>query len=402
MTADTWVHIPPGSDFTLANLPYGVFADDAGARCGVAIGRQVVDLAAAHSAGLLEELPERVFAGASLNAFAALGPEAWGGTRRRLVDLLSDPGAAPRLRLIDQSTITMRLPMQIGDFVDFYSSEHHAANVGKMFRPDQEPLPPNWRHLPIGYHGRASSVVVSGTPIRRPHGQRRPRSGDRPTFGPSRLLDIELEVGFYTGPGNRHGEPIPVAEAEDHIFGLCLVNDWSARDLQAWEYVPLGPFLGKSFATTVSPWVVPLHALQGHRVAPPPQDPPVLPYLQTTGPTGVALDLTVDLNGTTISRTGFGSMYWSMAQQLAHATSNGASTRPGDLFASGTVSGPGDASAGSLLELSWNGTRTISLDDGDSRTFLEDGDTVTMRAECGTGGDRIGFGPCVGTVLQTG
>lgn len=394
----TWVAVPEGSSFPIENLPYGIFDDGRGARAGVAIGADILDVTAAHRDGLIGALPDGVFDSGTLSAFAALGPEAWTATRRRVTELLTDASAAARVRLVPQRSVTMRLPVAVGDYVDFYSSEHHARNVGEMFRPQQEPLLPNWKHLPVAYHGRASTVVVSGTDIVRPWGQRRGGDG-RPEFGPSTRLDFELEVGFVTGPGNVLGEPIPVAEAEQHIFGTCLVNDWSARDIQAWEYVPLGPFLGKSFATTMSPWIVPLAALEPYRTMPPPQDPPALPYLRTEGATGLDLDLEVELNGTVVSRTSFRHMYWSMAQQLAHATVNGAAIRPGDLFASGTVSGPDRGTEGSLLELTRNGTEPLTLPDGSVRAFLEDGDTVVLRARAG---DRVGFGACSGTVVAGG
>jgi fumarylacetoacetase len=292
----------------------------------------------------------------------------------------------------------MILPIDIGDYVDFYSSIEHATNVGRMFRPDDPPLLPNWRHLPVGYHGRASSILVSGAPVVRPHGQRRGAAG--PTFGPSQRLDIELEVGFLTGAANRLGTPLPIGQAEDHIFGICLINDWSARDIQAWEYQPLGPYLGKSFATTMSPWVVTLDALAPYRVAAPYQDPAPLPYLVSDSNAALDLNLEIKLNGDVISRTSFRNMYWTMAQQLAHAASNGTNIRAGDLYGSGTVSGPSRGSLGSLLELSWNATIDIELSDGSTRTFLEDGDTVVLRGWCQAEGyARIGFGECAGTVL---
>ena len=283
--------------------------------------------------------------------------------------------------------------------MDFYSSEHHASNVGKMFRPDGEPLTPNWRHLPIGYHGRAGTVVVSGTPVIRPNGQRRPPGAAAPTFGPSRRLDIEAELGFVVGAGSPLGTPVPIDDFAEHVFGVVLVNDWSARDIQAWEYVPLGPFLGKSFATSVSPWVVPLDALEPARIPPPAQDPVPLPYLRGGAPWGLDITLEVALNATVVSRPPFGQMYWTPAQQLAHLTVNGASLRTGDLYASGTISGPERDQRGSLLELTWNGTEPLELADGSRRTFLEDGDTVTIRAGAvGTGGEPLDLGAVTGTV----
>jgi fumarylacetoacetase len=295
------------------------------------------------------------------------------------------------------SDVTLHLPADIGDYVDFYASEHHATNVGRIFRPDSAPLTPNWKHLPIGYHGRTGTIVVSGTEIVRPSGQRRGEDG--PEFGPSTRLDIEAEVGFLLGGRARMADPVAVDEVEEHVFGVFLLNDWSARDIQAWETVPLGPFLGKSFATSVSPWVVPLEALDAARVAPPPRDPPLLPYLRDVDDRGLDLALEVALNGEVISRPPFATMYWTVAQQLAHLTVNGASVRPGDVFASGTVSGPEKEQRGSLLELSWGGTEPLMVDGG-TRTFLEDGDEVTITATApGTDGARIGFGEVSGRVV---
>ena len=294
----------------------------------------------------------------------------------------------------------MHLPFEVADYVDFYASEHHASNVGRIFRPDGEPLTPNWKHLPIGYHGRAGTVVVSGTPIRRPKGQRKTASEALPTFGPSSRLDIEAEVGFVVGSPSRLGEPVNTGDFSRHVFGVVLLNDWSARDIQAWEYVPLGPFLGKSFATSISPWVVTLDALADARVHAPPRDQPLQEYLKGGDDWGFDLDLEVALNETVIARPPFRAMYWTAAQQLAHMTANGASLRTGDLFASGTVSGSNPSQFGSLLELSWNGTRPIELADGSSRSFLLDGDTVSIRASApGRNGTRLGFGEVRGTIV---
>jgi fumarylacetoacetase len=294
--------------------------------------------------------------------------------------------------------VTLHLPFEVADYVDFYCSLEHATNVGRIFRPDDEPLKPNWRHLPVGYHGRAGTVVVSGTPVRRPAGQR-PESGGSPSFGPSRRLDVEAELGFVVGAGTRLGEPVGVAGFADHVFGVTLLNDWSARDIQAWEYVPLGPFLGKSFATSVSGWVTPLEALSAARVDLPGQDPEPLDYLRVGEGAGFDVDLEVVLNGETVSRPPYASMYWAPAQMLAHLTVNGASLRPGDLFASGTVSGPRRDQRGSFLELSWGGQEPF----GDGRTFLEDGDTVTLRGSApGAAGGRLTLGEVTGTVVGTG
>ena len=401
----TWLPIPVGSDFPVQNLPFGIFrTNGAAARVGVAIGDQVIDMAALDNAGLFTSsgLPDGLFAQDSLNAYLEAGPPVWTTVRKAVSDLLTSvgPPVSPRPSsfLTPMNEAQMLLPVEIGDYVDFYSSLEHARNVGLMFRPDDPPLLPNWRHLPVGYHGRSSSIVVGGTAIKRPIGQYS-TAGGGPVVGPTRRLDIELEVGFITGPGNRQGSPIDIADAETHIFGLVLVNDWSARDIQAWEYQPLGPFLGKSFATSISPWVVPLQALGPYRVPAPVQDPSPSAYLTSEPRLAIDLNLTVDLNRSIIARSNFKNMYWTMAQQLAHATVNGTNIRPGDLYASGTVSGSDPGSLGSLLELSWNGTRQIKLGDGESRTFLEDGDEVTIRGWCGgSGSPRVGFGTCAGKI----
>ncbi len=397
----SWVDIPRDSDFPLANLPYGTFTRDAAElpRGGVAIGAYVLDLA--RLAADVQVPNGEDFDEPYLNAFMSRGVAAWSATRARLTELLTDPAARPSVEkhLVPLADVTMRRPFQVGDYVDFYSSRQHAENVGRIFRPDGEPLTPNWLHLPIGYHGRAGTVVASGTPIIRPRGQRSPAGTAAPTFGPSARLDVEAEVGFVVGVGSPLGEPVPAAAFAEHVFGVVLVNDWSARDIQAWEYVPLGPFLGKSFATSISPWVVPLAALENAWTAGPDQHPDVLPYLATEQPGGLDLSLEIEWNGTVVSRPPFASMYWSPPQQLAHMTINGASLRTGDLFASGTVSGPERDQRGSFLELSWNGTEPITLEDGSQRSFLEDGDTVTIRASApGQGGVRIGFGAVTGTI----
>ncbi len=415
MTVDpsltSWVPVSEGSDFPIQNLPYGVFSDAYGARCGIAIGSSVFDLAQAEAAGLFSNtgLAHETFRADTLNGFLDHTRGVWSDVRSRVTEVLADGNEAGKAfcdehDLIIDHEVALHLPVTIGDYVDFYSSEQHATNVGKMFRPDTDPLFPNWKHLPVGYHGRAGTVVVDGTPIVRPSGQR--RGAGAPVFGATEKLDIELEVGFITGRGHDLGEPIPIDDAEHHIFGLCLVDDWSARDIQAWEYVPLGPFLGKSFATTISPWIVPLEALAPFRVPAHPQDPDPLPYLQPERHEGVAIDLRVDLTAqdgepTRIVETSFANMYWTMAQQLAHATVNGATARAGDLFASGTVSGPTPPEFGSLLEQSWNGTKPLTLADGTQRTFLEDGDTVTITGRCSApGAVSIGFGTCSGRVVS--
>jgi fumarylacetoacetase len=399
------------SGFGPEHLPYGVFRpvgeaslarsgarghdtahSRAGAepRVGVRLGDGVLDLAALAAEGLLDEDPA-LFAQSSLNRFMAAGPAAWRRVREALRALTSGPDAELAATALEDAELL--LPFEVGDFVDFYSSIDHASNVGRIFRPGSDPLPPAWLHLPIGYHGRSGTVVVSGTPIRRPSGQRR-EDGD-PVYGPSTRLDIELELGFVIGVASEHGEPVPVDRALAHIFGVVLLNDWSARDLQAWEYRPLGPFLSKSFATSISAWVTPLDAVLARRVpAAAKQEPEPLPYLREE-PWGFDLDLEVELNGAVIARTNGRRLYWSAAQQLAHMTVNGASVRVGDLFGTGTISGPEREQRGSLLELSWNGEEPIALPDGSTRTFLEDGDEVVLR---GRAGEAIELGEVRGRI----
>ena len=409
----SFVEVAAESHFPLQNLPYGVFstADEQRARCAVRIGDFVLDLAAVEEAGLLAT---RCFNQPALNAFMAAGREVWTATRQRLQWLLDaetpdlrDYSALLARALLPVDTVTMHLPAQVGDYTDFYSSRHHAENVGRMFRGADNALPPNWLHLPLAYHGRASSLVVSGTPVRRPGGQNRPLNAESPLFGPSRALDFELEMGFFVGPGNELGEPIPVSQAYRHIFGFALVNDWSARDIQRWEYQPLGPFLGKNFATTVSPWVVTLDALEPFLCDGPAQDPPPLPYLSSKNYWTYDIHLEAQIRSAamgapaTISRSSFRHLYWNVCQQLAHHTVNGCNMRPGDLLASGTISGPAPDSYGSLLELAWNGTQPLDLPDGTQRTFLEDGDTVILTGWCQGDSYRVGFGEARGTVLPT-
>jgi fumarylacetoacetase len=415
--------VPEGSDFPIQNLPYGVFRRPGEApRVGVAVGEKVLDLALLGEAGLFAEvagLPEGVFARDSLNPFLELGRPVWRAVRGRVSGLLEEGNGELRDRaeLVDRALVPvgeveLLLPVRVGDYVDFYSSIEHATNLGRMFRPGGEPLMPNWRHLPVGYHGRSGSIVVSGTPVRRPHGQLPPaRSGGTPTWGPTRQLDVELEVGFLTGPGNPLGTRVPASGVREHVFGLVLVNDWSARDVQRWEYQPLGPFLGKSFATSISPWVVTLDALEPYREAGPGQDPPVLPYLEVDEPWAFDVELEVRLSSDemrrrgippdVVSRTNFRHVYWSIAQQLAHATANGANVRPGDLYASGTISGSEPGSYGSLIELTRRGENPLKLADGSERAFLEDGDEVALTGFAGgaDGRPRIGFGEVSGTVL---
>ncbi len=401
MLPQTWVPVPEGSDFPITNLPYGVFRGTNGRRIGVAIGEHVLDLAGVVERGLLDG-PSKALRTATLNDFMASGRPQWTRVRERITELLTDESCRGNVEplLVRQDAVSMCLPFDVADYVDFYSSKHHATNVGKIFRPDAEALLPNWTHLPVGYHGRAGTVVVSGTDIVRPCGQRKAPADETPAYGPSTRLDIEAEVGFVVGVPTLLGERVSTVDFADHVFGVILVNDWSARDIQAWEYVPLGPFLGKSFATSVSPWVVPLAALAEARVAGPRQDPAPLDYLLDAAPWALDLALAVEWNGTVVSRPPFASMYWTPGQQLAHLTVNGASLRTGDLYASGTVSGPAREERGSFLELSWGGTEPVVLAGGVTRTFLEDGDTVTLRAGApGLDGTRIGFGEVTGTVL---
>jgi fumarylacetoacetase len=361
---------------------FGIFAEgDGPPRVGFRVGDGVLDLAAA---GL-----GRVFAVPSLNPFLALGPRAWNDVLRRIEEV-ADRGA----EFIPLARTTSRLPFDVADYVDFYSSLEHAKNLGHLFRPGDDPLLPNWRHLPVGYHGRAGTVVVSGTPVVRPCGQVRDPY-EPPELRPTRRLDIELELAFVVGVPSRIGEPVPGSALRDHVFGVVLVNDWSARDIQSWEYQPLGPFLGKSFATSISAWVTPLALLEDRFVPSPAQQPEPLPYLQVEGDWALDIELEVELSGTIVSRTNAQNLYWTMAQQLAHATVNGASLRTGDLMASGTISGAEPKSQGSLIELTWNGTRPLRMGDGSARTFLEDGDEVVLRGRAG----EVELGEVRGTVL---
>lgn len=353
-----------------------------------------------------------VFSKGSLNAFMALGRAAWKETRATLQRVLSKDCTVlaqdkelRAMALVPRADVQMHLPAQIGDYTDFYSSRIHAHNVGTMFRGPENALMPNWLHLPVGYHGRSSSVVVSGTPVRRPCGQTRPSTDAPPKYGPCRLLDMELEMAFFVGPGNELGSPIPIGEAEEHIFGMVLMNDWSARDIQTWEYVPLGPFLGKNFATTISPWVVTMDALEPFKVANIPMEKEILEYLQHSDDYNFDINLTVDVKGAeteqphVICRSNFRHMYWTMKQQLAHHSVSGCNMQPGDLLGSGTISGPTEDSYGSMLELSWRGSKTVDIGGGHTRKFFADGDTVTLRGFCQGQGYRVGFGEASGTIL---
>ena len=387
----TAVDIPPGSLFGLGNLPYGVFSVGGGpARVGVRAGDSVIGLAAA--------LRDEVFDAPALNPFLAQGPVRWAAVRAQLSALLT-AGEVPADAVHPVREAELRLPFEVADYVDFYASEHHAANLGRLLRPGTEPLLPNWKYLPVGYHGRSGTVVASGTGIVRPSGQRKGPADPEPVFAPSARLDIEAELGFVIGVGSPLGSAVPASAFAQHVFGALLVNDWSARDIQAWEYAPLGPHLGKSFATSVSPWVVPLAALQAARMPLRAQLPEPLPYLRDTEDWGLDIDFAIEWNGTVVSRPPYSAMYWSPAQMLAHLTAGGAATRTGDLFASGTVSGPGRAQRGAFIELTWGGAEPIPVN-GEPRRFLEDGDTVTITATApGAGGTRVGFGEVTGTVL---
>lgn len=423
MALTSWIESAnlPDCDFPLENLPYGIFSNGNAPRIGVAIGDQVLDLRACVDEQLLGPLAPETAAACSrdsLNALMSLGPSAWSDLRRQLTHVLSDeaPPATQRKvqrHLLPMSAVQMHLPANIGDYTDFYASLHHATRVGKLFRPDN-PLLPNYKYVPIGYHGRASSIVVSGTSIPRPSGQTKPATSTSPVFGPSRSLDYELEMGVFVGPGNPLGQPIPIDQAEQHIFGLCLVNDWSARDIQSWEYQPLGPFLAKSFATTISPWIVTLESLAPYRVPPAPrseEDPAPLPYLAQQPSASSAIDITVEvflqsekmrqqkLHAIQLSQGSLRDLYWSLAQLLTHHASNGCNLRPGDLLATGTISGPNEGSEGCLLEMKHR-SQPLTLPTGETRTFLEDGDEVTLRAWCHRPGlPRIGFGVCTGRIL---
>ncbi|BFZ21143.1 hypothetical protein BsWGS_24182 [Bradybaena similaris] len=411
----SFVRVAPDSDFPIQNLPYGIFRTlhNPKPTIGVAIGDFILDLSQVKHLfdGPVLRNVQYVFEKETLNNFMHLGRKAWTEARSTLQRILSD--SEPVLRdneqlrrraLIPMEITSMELPAEIGDYTDFYSNKNHAYNVGCMFRDPENALNPNWTHLPVGYHGRSSTVVVTGHPIRRPLGQTRPDDSSPPVCGPCRLLDFELEMAFFTGSGNRIGAPIPMEEAENHIFGMVLMNDWSARDIQKWEYVPLGPFLSKNFGTTISPWVVTMDALRPFIVPNTPQDPEPLPYLQHKDNYNfdIKLEVAIMADGLTkpavISRSNFKYMYWTMKQQLVHHSITGCKIRPGDLMGSGTISGETPDSLGSMLELSWKGSRTIDLGNGLTRKFLQDGDEVIITGYCEGDGYRIGFGKCAGKV----
>jgi fumarylacetoacetase len=412
----SFIDVAPDSHFPIQNIPFGVFKPAQGvARVGVALGESILDLSVLEELGHFHS-PEfkggAVFSAGALNPFLALGRPAWRKAREIIQHLLASE--TPTLRddaelraraFHGQSDVTMQLPARIGDYTDFYSSYHHAHNVGTMLRGAENALMPNWKWLPVAYHGRASSIVVSGAEVRRPHGQTKPPTAEAPIFGPSRSFDYELETAFLIGPGNPLGAAIPIERATDHIFGLVLMNDWSARDIQAWEYQPLGPFLAKNFCTSISPWVVTLDALEAFRKPLPVQDPEPLPYLRA--PKDYTYDIQLEARIQTaamagphaITRTNFQNLYWSIAQQLAHHTVNGCNLQPGDLLASGTISGPTEESRGCMLELTWRGANPLALPNGETRKWLEDGDTLTITGWAQGDGYRVGFGEVSGRVL---
>lgn len=403
----SWIEVSKDSDFPIQNIPFGVFKTDSlSPRVGTRIGDKVIDLNALFVLGYLDNLPftREDFDTDSLNRMMKKGKAATSDLRNRLSKLFNSEnkdlsGNAHHVEqvLFDASKVEMCMPVQVGDYTDFYSSRDHAKNVGTMFRDPDNALLPNWLHIPVGYHGRASSIIPTGQPIKRPKGQQKPNEDEGPVFGPCKLLDFELEMAFVTFDGKPLGESISTKEAKDYIFGMCIMNDWSARDIQKWEYVPLGPFLAKSFASSVSPWIVTMDALEPFSIPGPKQDPKVLPYLEYEGNHHYDMDLEVGIipensEETTVCHSNYKYMYWNMVQQLAHHTVNGCNIRCGDMMASGTISGPERESFGSMLEISWKGTNPIKMKDGSERKFLQDNDTVVMRGHCEKDGVRIGFG----------
>ncbi|MFT4831954.1 MAG: fumarylacetoacetase [Psychroserpens sp.] len=403
----SWIPVRDNSDFPIQNIPFGVFLtrDDI-ITIGTRIGDHAIDLGALHQLGYFKDIPltDDIFLQDTLNDFISDGKKTWRLVRNRISEIFDVNNPAlknneehKKIVLFTMDEIEMQLPVQIGDYTDFYSSKEHATNVGKMFRDPENALLPNWLHIPVGYHGRSSSIVPSGTPIHRPMGQTLPAGSDEPIYGPSKLVDFELEMAFITTDANILGETIPVNEAENYIFGMVLFNDWSARDIQKWEYVPLGPFLAKNFASSISPWIVTMDALEPFRVESPKQEPKPLPYLQQVGKKSFDINLEVDItpeNGesTTVTKSNFKYMYWTMSQQLAHHTVNGCNVNSGDMMGSGTISGPTPDSYGSMLELTWRGEKPLKLKDGSERKFIQDYDTVTIRGYCEKTGVRIGFG----------
>lgn len=409
----SWIEVKQGSDFPIQNIPFGIFSDS---KCQfhacTAIGEYILDLQKMHELGYFRDthLPVNVFARPSLNEFIAQGKSVTSAIRHRIANLLSvgnnelQNNTADREQILKlQKDVIMQMPLQIGDYTDFYSSIDHATNVGKMFRDPENALLPNWKHLPVGYHGRSSSICVSGHSFHRPKGQTKPAEAP-PVFGPCKLLDFELETAFIIGKATMMGDSVSTDMADEHIFGMMLFNDWSARDIQTWEYVPLGPFLAKNFASTVSPWIVTLEALEPFRVEGYKQEPKVLPYLEYKGNKNIDINLEVYIQPekakpTRVCQSNYRYMYWTMEQQLAHHTVNGCNINIGDMMASGTISGPEPHQFGSMLELTWRGTKPLKLDDGSERKFINDGDTVIIRGWCEKNGLRIGFGECAATVL---
>lgn len=410
----SWVPVPAGSDFPIQNLPFGIFRTaQRGPRAGVAIGEHILDLAAVAEFGYFDalQIDKKVFSRPVLNDFIALGRPAWRKVRERVSELLDEKTKALQSQssareqcLVPMSEAQMQLPVHIGDYTDFYSSIDHATNMGKMFRDPANALLPNWKHIPVGYHGRSSSIVTTGGSFFRPKGQLKPADAEVPTFGPTKLLDFELETAFIIGQPTQMGDSVTTENADEYIFGMTLFNDWSARDIQSWEYVPLGPFLAKNFCSVMSPWIVTLDALEPFRVPGYKQEPKVLPYLEYTGNKNIDINLEVFIQpdkgeASCICRSNYKYMYWTMEQQLAHHTVNGCNINVGDTMASGTISGPDEGSFGSMMEITWRGTKPLKLKDGSERKFINDGDTVIIRGFAEKDGVRIGFGECSSKVL---
>lgn len=410
----SWVEVPPNSDFPIQNLPFGIFrTKNRGPRVGVAIGNHVLDLSAVAEFGYFDALniDKKVFSSSTLNAFIATGKENWRKVRDRISELLDvntktlqSQEGAKKTCLIPMSEVEMLMPVHVPDYTDFYSSIDHATNMGKMFRDPANALLPNWKHIPVGYHGRASSIVVSGQSFHRPKGQLKPADAEVPAFGATKLLDFELETAFIVGKSTALGDSVSIANADDHIFGMVLFNDWSARDIQSWEYVPLGPFLSKNFCSACSPWVVTLDALEPFRVEGYKQEPKVLSYLEYSGNKNIDINLEVIIrpqgsDETSVCKSNYKYMYWTMEQQLAHHTVNGCNVNVGDMMGSGTISGPEEGSFGSMMEITWRGTKPVKMPDGSERKFINDGDTVIMRGFAEKNGVRVGFGECASTVL---
>lgn len=415
-TRKSWIDVPQGSDFPIQNIPFGVFLTKEDViTIGTRIGNSAIDMGALQQLGYFEgiELTDDMFMQDTLNDFISDGKKTWRLVRNRLAELFDVKN--PKLKtnkehcdivIFNMSDVEMLLPVQIGDYTDFYSSKEHATNVGKMFRDPENALLPNWLHIPVGYHGRSSTIVPSGIPVHRPMGQTLPNGHNTPVFGPSQAIDFELETAFITTDANIMGENIPVNETEDYIFGMVLLNDWSARDIQKWEYVPLGPFLAKNFASSISPWIVTMDALEPFKTKGPKQEPTPLPYLQQKGKHTYDINLEVyiepeNAEAKLVSESNFKYMYWSMAQQLAHHTSNGCRVNSGDMMGSGTISGPTEDSFGSMLELTWGGKNPITMSDGTERKFINDNDTVTMKGFCQNSSVRIGFGEVSSKLLPT-